>query len=139
MAMNIQDKNVKNLQPKQMGNQDRIAVSGSQAAMRIPPAVLSPAWRFVSPGSRTVMDPRSLPTVSVTALTEAAVKRAGRSAASRSGSLAVTSRTASRPFNAFHQHDNHDCLSHGCRETQQNGLAGYRPAYGTAQAFSRGK
>ena len=52
MAMNIQDKNVKNLQPMNMGGQGRIAVSGNQAAMRIPPAVLSPTWRFVSPDSR---------------------------------------------------------------------------------------
>jgi hypothetical protein len=138
MAMNKLDMNVKTLPTRNAGKQDRIAASGSMAGMRIPPAVLSPEWRLVSPGSQRLPEPTSRPTVRVTALTAVAVKRAGQLAASRSGSLA-SSRTDSRPFNAFHQHDIHDCLSDGCRGTQRDGLTGYRPGYGTARAYSQGK
>ena len=139
MAMNKLDKMMKTLQARNTAKQDRIAASGSLVAMRIPPAILSPEWRFVSPGSHTEPEPKSLPSECVKTLTATAMKRAGRLAASRSGILAVRSRTVSRPFSAFHQHDIHDCLSHGCRDTQRDGLTGYQPRYGTAQAYSQGK
>jgi hypothetical protein len=138
MAMNILDTMQKTLPNRNAVKQDRIAMSGDVAGMRIPPAVLSPEWRLVSPGSPIEPEPALLPTASVTALTDMAVKRAGRLAASCSG-LPATSRTVSRPFSAFHQRDSRDCLSHGCRQTRRIGLAGFQPGHGTAKAYSRGK
>jgi hypothetical protein len=138
MAMNNLDMNVKSLQIRNAVKQDRIAASGSLAGMRIPPAVLSPEWRLVSPGSQPEMEAPSQPIVGVTTLTAVAVKRAGQLAASRSGFLA-SCRAASRPFHAFQLNDIHDCLSDGCRGTQRDGLTGYQPGYTTARPYSQGK
>ena len=120
---------VKTLQARNAAKQDRNGTSGSLNGMRIPPAVLSHAWRHVSPDSRTDSEPQSRLVVSP-ALTATAVKRAGRPAANRSGLPAFISRASSAPFTRLQQVGRHDCLSNVCREVQGNGLTGYRPGRG---------
>lgn len=137
MAQMKLDKMVKTLQVRSVTMQDRIAASGNLAGLRFPPAVLSHEWRLVSPDS-SELDPPTRPVVGAIAPTGGA-KRAGRPAASRSGSPAVTSRASAATFPAPHQHDRHDCLSHDCREALRSELTGYRPGRGPAPADSRGR
>jgi len=132
------DNLVKTLKARNTAKQDRIATSGSLVAMRVPPAVLSYPWRFVSPGSQTEPEPMSRSSIGVVTLTGLTAKRAGRPTASRSG-FPATSRTSSKPFGAFQKSDRHDCLSNVCRETHCDGLAGHEPGSGTAPASSNGK
>ena len=137
MAQMKLDKMVKTLQVRSVTMQDRIAASGNLAGLRFPPAVLSHEWRLGSPGS-SELDPPTCPVVGAIAPT-AGAKRAGRPAASRFGSPAVTSRANAAPFQALRQDDRHDCLSHDCREALRNGETGYRPGRGPAPADSRGR
>jgi hypothetical protein len=132
------DNLVSNLQDRATAKQGRIAASGNLAGMRVPLAALSHAWRPMSPGSHTERDPMSRPTPSATTLTGVAVKRAGRSAASRSG-FPATSRTSSALFTVLPTNVRHDCLSNVCREPRPNGLAGHQPGRGMAPAYSSGK
>ena len=132
------DNLVKNLQAGNTAKQGRIAASGYLAGMRIPTAVLSHPWRLVSPGSHAEPEPMPRSTMSVSTLTALTVKRAGRSAASRSGSPA-SSRTSAAPFTVFPTSARHDCLSDVCRETRPDGLTGRQPGRGLAPAYSSGK
>jgi hypothetical protein len=139
MAQNNLDTMMKNLQVRiNAVKQGRIAMSGSLNGVHTPPAVLSHAWRHVSPDSRTDSEPTSRPVVSP-ALSATAVKRAGRPAANRSGLPALISRASSAPFTRLQLDDRHDCQSNVCREAQDNGLTGYRPGCGMVPADSRGK
>jgi len=132
------DNLVKTLQCRNTAKQDRIAASGNLAGMRVPPAVLSHPWRLESPGSHSEPEPLLRSAISVIALVVMAVKRAGRSAASRSG-FPATSRTSTAPFTVFQTGDRHDCLSNVCAEPRMNGLAGYQPGRGRVHAYSSGK
>ena len=132
-----QDKLVKTLQVREATKQDRIAASGNLTGLRFPPAVLSHEWRPMSPGCGE-FDPPTRSVIGAMALMTA-VKRAGRSAASRSGFPAVTSRASAAPLHAPHQCASHDYPSHDCREARRNGKAGYQPGRGSAPAYSRGR
>jgi len=139
MAQMNQDNMVKTLTGRNVAAQDRIAASGRLTGLcGKPPAVLSHAWRPMSPGSLFEADPTPRSVMSHGLM--APVKRAGRPAASRSGLTAVTGGASAAPFEALHQTDSHDCLSHDCRGVRTNGLAGYRPGRcGMAPAYSRGR
>jgi len=137
MAQVNQDKLVKTLQVRVATKQDRIAASGNLTGLRFPPAVLSHEWRPMSPGCDE-LDPPTRSVIGVMPLMTAA-KRAGRSAASRSGFAAVTSRAKAAPLHAPHHGVSHDYPSHDCREARRNGLTGYQPGRGSAPASSRGR
>jgi hypothetical protein len=112
-------------------------VSGNLTGLRFPPAVLSHEWRPMSPDCGE-FDPTPRSTLGAMALM-AVAKRAGRSAASRSGFSAVTSRASAAPLHVPHQSASHDYPSHDCREARSNGHAGYQPGCGSAPAYSRGR
>ncbi len=132
------DNLVNNLQAGNTAKQGRLAASGYLAGVRVPTAILSHPWRPMSPGSHTEPEPMTRSTMSVSTLTALTVKRAGRSAASRSG-IPATSRTSAAPSTVFPTSARHDCQSNVCRGIRLDGLTGSNPGRGQAPAHSSGK
>ncbi len=125
------DTMVKNLRMPMTAKQVRFAASGNLTGLRISPAVLSHAWRHVSPGSPdTDADPEQR---SIAILAMRSVKRAGRLAASRLGSFFGTRRIGFSPVACLPSKASREYLSHGCLEAQRNRIHGPIPPY------SRGK
>jgi hypothetical protein len=124
---------VKNLRMPVTAKQVRFTACGNLTDVRILSAILSHAWRCVSPGSpdtESDPEPRFL---AATAVATRGVKRAGRLAASRLGSFSVTSRIGFNPIACLPSNDSRDYLSNGYREAQRNRIHGPIPPY------SRGK
>jgi hypothetical protein len=132
MVMKNLDTMVNNLRMPMTAKQDRFTASGNLTGLRILSAVLSHAWRCVSPGSPESdadPEPRSI----ATAVVMRGGNRAGRLAASRLGSFFVTRRIGFNPVACLPSNDSRDYLSNGYREAQRNRIHGPIPPY------SRGK
>jgi hypothetical protein len=124
---------VKNLRMPMTAKQVRFTACGNSTGLRILPAVLSHAWRCVSPGSpKSDADPETR-FIAATVVAMRSAKRAGRLAASRLGSFFVTRRIGFNPVACLPGNDSRDYLSNGYREAQRNRIHGPIPPY------SRGK
>ena len=127
------DTMTKNLRMPVMAESALREFSSGRSGLRVLPAVRSHARRCQAPGapeSESLPDPRVL---AATLVAGRSAKRAGRLAASRSGSFSVTRRIGLAPVACLPGQDSRDYQSTGYLEAQRNRTHGPTPPY------SRGK
>ena len=122
---------VKNLRMPMTAKQVRFTTCGNRTELRNLLAILSLAWRCVSPGSPDSMSDPEPRSIAIVAMRSA--KRAGRLEASRLGSFSRTRRIGFNPVACLPTNDGRDYLSTGYREAQRNRIHGPIPP------FSNGK